>query len=288
MTQLRNRLTASAAVVLTLIGSLLVSAVPAQAATARNGVCESGEFCYYYNSNNAGSISDMSYSLGNYGTDLATCNHFVGAGNGKGQCIKNNAASAWNQTGETVRVYFNSGFVGDYQDFAPGERANLNTKLKNNNASHKIGVTTVGPTWGTPNVNPHPSATGRAPAATARTQFVDNEIARLTGEKDCWVGGYRSYQPSTSNHNTGNALDCEISNSIGTYPSATQKAQGTKLANWLQTHASRLQVRYVIWDGKIWSVARSSEGWRDYTVARDVTGGHFDHVHVSVQNPQGD
>ena len=145
-----------------------------------------------------------------------------------------------------------------------------------------------GGTYAAPPNNPHPSATARAPRATARTQFVDDQIASKTGEKHCWVGAYRSYQPSTSNHNTGNALDCTISNAIGTYPTAAQKAQGWKLAYWLQKYAGKLDVRYVIWQGKIWSVARASEGWRTYTGGSGVTGGHYDHVHVSVQNPHGD
>jgi len=61
-----------------------------------------------------------------------------------------------------------------------------------------------------------------------------------------------------------------------------------KLANWLKKYAAKLDVRYVIWQGKIWSVARSSEGWRNYTAGSGVTGGHYDHVHVSMQNPYGD
>lgn len=56
----------------------------------------------------------------------------------------------------------------------------------------------------------------------------------------------------------------------------------------MKQYAARLQVRYVIWDGKIWSVARSSEDWRTYTGGSGVTGGHYDHVHVSIQNPYGD
>ncbi|WP_285733383.1 CHAP domain-containing protein [Kitasatospora phosalacinea] len=35
-----------------------------------------------------------------------------------------------------MRVYYNSGYEGAYQDFAPGARGNLNATLKNNNASH--------------------------------------------------------------------------------------------------------------------------------------------------------
>jgi hypothetical protein len=117
---------------------------------------------------------------------------------------------------------------------------------------------------------------------------VDDEIRRLTGETHCWVGDYRNGESANSNHNTGNALDCTISNAIGQRPSAAQKEQGWKLANWLKKHADRLDVRYVIWQGKIWSVARASEGWRTYNGGSGVTTGHYDHVHVSIQNPHGD
>ncbi len=112
-------------------------ASPASAA-ARDGACNSGEFCYYFNSNNAGSISDFTDSIDDYGASQPTCYEFKGAGNGKGLCVKNNAASVWNRTGKTVRVYYNSNFAGAHQDFAPGAKANLNATLKNNNASHEI------------------------------------------------------------------------------------------------------------------------------------------------------
>ena len=39
------------------LASLFMAVTTAQAATLRNGVCETGEFCYYYNSDFAGSIS---------------------------------------------------------------------------------------------------------------------------------------------------------------------------------------------------------------------------------------
>ncbi len=128
------RLVAAAAAVL-LGGAVLVPATTASAA-ARNGVCESGEFCYYFNSNNAGSVSDFTGSLADYGTEQPSCYDFKGTGNGKGQCIKNEAASAWNRSGKTVRVYYNSNYGGAYQDFKPGTKGNLNATLKNQNASH--------------------------------------------------------------------------------------------------------------------------------------------------------
>lgn len=283
------------------IGAGAVSAAPAQAA-ARNGFCEVGEFCYYYNTGLTGSVSDFTASVGNYGTDPATCYVFKTPGYaGYGQCIKNNAAAVYNMSSQTVRIYYNSNFNQGYAnspflDIAPGVKMNLKgTNLYNQNASHEFrGTTTPTATppapvsFGKPGTNPYPSAATRAPNLTARAAFVQSELLRLTGANRCQASAYRSDEASTSNHNSGNALDCVISNAIKTYPTATQRAYGWQVAEWLRTYAVGLQVRYVIWDGKIWSVARASEGWRNYTGGYGVTAGHYDHVHVSIQNPYGD
>ncbi|GLW30057.1 peptidase inhibitor family I36 protein [Actinoplanes regularis] len=117
--------------------SALSFAAPASAA-ARDGICDSGEFCLYYNSDNEGSISDFTGSIDDYGAEQPSCYDFKGAGSGKGLCVKNEAASVWNRSDETVRVYFNSNFAGSYQDFAAGAKGNLNSTLKNNNASHQF------------------------------------------------------------------------------------------------------------------------------------------------------
>lgn len=124
-------------VLLVVLLATLAGTTIALAAPARNGVCDSGEVCFYYNSNRAGSLSDVSYPLASYGTGSA-CNHFLGAGNGKGLCLKNNAASVWNRTGQSVRVYYNSNYGGLSQDFAAGVNGNLNANLKNENASHQL------------------------------------------------------------------------------------------------------------------------------------------------------
>ncbi|SNT45741.1 Peptidase inhibitor family I36 [Asanoa hainanensis] len=121
--------------------SIMAAASPASAAS-RDGVCDSGEFCYYYNSNYAGSISDFTTSVGDYGTTQPSCYEFKGSGNGQGLCIKNNAASVWNRTSKSVVVYFNSDYAGATQTIAAGAKANLNATLKNNNASHAIGGST--------------------------------------------------------------------------------------------------------------------------------------------------
>ncbi|MFI6294644.1 peptidase inhibitor family I36 protein [Nonomuraea sp. NPDC050790] len=139
MTTLTRILTAMA-----LGGTVLAAAGPASA-TNRNGVCEPGEFCYYFNSNNQGSVSDFTGSVGDYATKQPSCYDFKGLGNGKGKCIKNSAASVWNRSAKTVRVFFNSGHTGTYQDFAAGARGNLNPTLKNQNASHLFGPSSSAP-----------------------------------------------------------------------------------------------------------------------------------------------
>ena len=59
----------------------------------------------------------------------------------------------------------------------------------------------------------------------------------------------------------------------------------------MKDHAEALGVEYLIWDGRIWSISRDAEGWRPYDGGGmhdpgDVTGGHYDHLHVTVsQNP---
>jgi murein DD-endopeptidase MepM/ murein hydrolase activator NlpD len=137
MKTLRKALTVAGAA-FAVAAPALVLAGPATAA-ARDGKCDSAEFCYYYNSGEAGSISDFTGSVGDYGATQPSCYDFKGAGAGKGLCVKNNAASVWNRTSKTVRVFFNSGYGGASQDFAAGAKGNLNATLKNNNASHRVG-----------------------------------------------------------------------------------------------------------------------------------------------------
>ncbi|MGJ6967435.1 peptidase inhibitor family I36 protein [Streptosporangium sp. G11] len=133
-----NKILATAAAAMTLGGAVLATAPPASAAV-RNGACETGEFCYYFNSNNQGSLSDFTGSVGDYGTTQPSCFDYKGPGNGKAKCIKNAAASAWNRSGKTVRVYFNSNYGSStYQDFKPGAKGNLIAALKNQNASHQF------------------------------------------------------------------------------------------------------------------------------------------------------
>lgn len=120
------------------LGTSFIAVSPASAAVARNGVCESGEFCLYYSTNQGGSVSDFAGSVSDYGTSQPTCYEFKSAGAGQGACVKNNAGSVWNRTGRSVRVYYNSGYGGTYQTIAAGGSPNLNSALYKNNASHRL------------------------------------------------------------------------------------------------------------------------------------------------------
>ncbi|MEW2354854.1 peptidase inhibitor family I36 protein [Spirillospora sp. NPDC029432] len=136
MRTLSKVLTVSTAAI-ALGGAVSALMAPASAA-ARNGVCENGEFCYYFNSGNKGSVSDFTGSVADYGTTQPSCYDFKGAGAGKGKCVKNQAASVWNRSGKTVRVHYNSNYGGPHQDFKAGAKGNLNSSLKNQNASHQF------------------------------------------------------------------------------------------------------------------------------------------------------
>ncbi|NNM48018.1 SpoIID/LytB domain-containing protein [Knoellia koreensis] len=127
------------------VAAPVVAVSPALAAS-RDGKCESSEFCLYYNSNQQGSVSDFRGSISDYGDKQPSCYDFKGRGAGRGLCVKNHAASVWNRSGKTVRVYFNSGYSGAFQDFKPGARGNLNATLKNDNAAHRFLSNNPGPT----------------------------------------------------------------------------------------------------------------------------------------------
>lgn len=139
----------SAATVVGIAGAVVAAtfvAAPTAQAAGRDGTCQTGELCLYYNSSQAGSVSDFTTSISDYGSSRPSCYVFKGPGNGRGLCVKNNAASVWNRTAKPVTVHFNSGFGGASQTVPAGARADLGATLKNENASHRIGATTTSST----------------------------------------------------------------------------------------------------------------------------------------------
>lgn len=133
-----------------------------------------------------------------------------------------------------------------------------------------------------PRNNPYPAAMSKAPKLTKRAAFVRAEMQKAFPGIRCDVSAYRKGQQS--DHNSGNALDC-FPGTFGKYPTAGQLKTGNTAKNWLKKYANRLDVQYVIWQNKIWSVPRAAEGERNYGHAGEVTQGHYDHIHISVNAP---
>ncbi len=59
-------------------------------------------------------------------------------------------------------------------------------------------------------------------------------------------------------------------------------ARGQEVADFVRANFSELGVNYVIHAQRIWSVKRSSEGWRFMEDRGSVTANHYDHVHVTT------
>lgn len=128
-------------IVAALGGAGVATASPASA-SVRDGYCQTGEFCYFYNSVSDGTLhgsgSDFTASVSNYGSTQPDCYDFRSPGAGRGMCIKNNAAAYWNRSSHSVRIYENTGYQGRSITVAPGAWGNLPSWLKNNEASHKF------------------------------------------------------------------------------------------------------------------------------------------------------
>lgn len=65
----------------------------------------------------------------------------------------------------------------------------------------------------------------------------------------------------------------------GTWPTASQVAVGDELAAWAIRNASRLGVKYVIYQRRIWQ----SGAWKAMSDRGGITANHEDHVHISMQ-----
>ncbi|WP_269305742.1 M23 family metallopeptidase [Aeromicrobium sp. HA] len=127
-----------------------------------------------------------------------------------------------------------------------------------------------------------PTTSGRI---TARAAHVLSQIGQRfpTSSWACWRPG----NPDNNDHAAGRACDGTFGNAIGTRATGAALDDGWTVTNWLKANAGRLGVEYLIWQGRIWSVRRAAEGWRSYDGGgmfdpRSVTGGHYDHLHVTV------
>jgi len=91
------------------------------------------------------------------------------------------------------------------------------------------------------------------------------------------VKTFLGVRTSSGLHGQGRALDCMISDS----------SVGWDIAKWVRANAKSLGVMEVIYHQQIWTVQRSSEGWRSMSDRGSPTANHMDHVHVSVYGNSG-
>lgn len=118
-----------------------------------------------------------------------------------------------------------------------------------------------------------------APGLTPRADRVRRLVTEVFGVTD--IGGFATDgHVAGSDHYTGRAVDVML---LPLGPESS--ALGWRIATYLQSNARLLGITYLIWQGRIWTVARAAEGWRPY---RHPSGGsnptlmHLDHIHVSV------
>ena len=124
--------------------------------------------------------------------------------------------------------------------------------------------------------------TGTGGLVTERTALwvAQARAALANPSMSCW--DRHAWNP-TSDHPQGKACDVFVGGDARRAPQA--RAKGDKIANWTITTAGTTGVRYLIWYGKIWS-ARTGQ-WKVYNGGgvydpNNATGGHYDHVHVSL------
>lgn len=138
-----------------------------------------------------------------------------------------------------------------------------------------------------------PDLREEAPSATtgltSRATAVMERVTELFGPIPS--GGYSpegitSGRIPGSAHYDGRAIDYFFT----PYDDPATKREGWTLANWLVAHAGDLHVYAVIYDDRIWTSARSLQGWREYVHPSGDTANpvlrHLDHVHVDVRRGQ--
>lgn len=85
---------------------------------------------------------------------------------------------------------------------------------------------------------------------------------------------------SADDHGTGQACDFMMS-AGGSMPSGQNRQTGQSVAEYAQSNADRLGVKYVIWEQRIWDSRNPGAGWKQMEDRGSVTANHYDHVHIS-------
>jgi len=151
---------------------------------------------------------------------------------------------------------------------------------------------TPAPWTGGPSECRPPDPTGGRGCVTGATRHGMGVLAAAFGplgagptirSASCW--DEHAWNPR-SDHPRGRACDL-FPGTAGALPNTPEEEAGWRVAQFLRHHADALDVGYLIWQGRYWDPSVADEGgWgRPYRSSvydtADVTGGHYDHVHVS-------
>lgn len=117
---------------------------------------------------------------------------------------------------------------------------------------------------------PCPSGSGVEAGLTSNAVAVHRAVCAEFPQ----AGSYLGLRPGDPDeHGQGRALDIMVS--FGS-------SLGDRIAAWVRAHHARLGVSEVLWSQRIWTVQRSSEGWRPMPDMGSATANHENHVHVTV------
>ncbi|WP_219414181.1 transglycosylase SLT domain-containing protein [Pseudonocardia nigra] len=132
-----------------------------------------------------------------------------------------------------------------------------------------------------------PDPQGRGCLTPAMRHVLDQLLATFGPLRSLTCWDEHAWNPD-SDHPHGRACDLFPARP-GEFPTGDALVSGWRMASWLRAHARDLKIRYVIWQGRFWSpTTPDRDGWgRPYTGGgiydvQDPTGGHYDHIHVSV------
>ena len=114
---------------------------------------------------------------------------------------------------------------------------------------------------------------------TPKTQrFVDTVVPIFGQGRDmhCWRNGTEGEHPK------GRACDFIMQLPLNQMPTPQYLEHGWAFVNYCIAHADDLQVRYVIWQKRIW---QRGIGWGDYKryPNGNLQQNHYDHVHVTIE-----
>ncbi|MEV5374854.1 hypothetical protein B7P34_10680 [Streptosporangium nondiastaticum] len=136
-----KRLAVAGAIAIATAGSGLLATTPASASAEQFAEsCSTGYACLFYHPDYTGAIYKQWDDDPNYGNNHFVTSSSTRGSSGSGLVVRNNAASVDNwDFNNAITIYYSPNYQGVHQRIAAGGAANLNSSLRNDNASGKFG-----------------------------------------------------------------------------------------------------------------------------------------------------